>query len=131
MERYLGGEEIDQSRLIGDLRRRSGFVFLRIPAAAASAISESFEVATRGSSPPEHRLPECSRRRAAHRGPALACDPDGPPLAEVVKTTSDPTSAGVSLAWCFHHQARDATVHVSGHFSPSPTRPEFPGAAGK
>jgi elongation factor G len=48
----------------------------------------------------------------------LTCDPTGPLLAEVVKTTSDPYVGRVSLVRVFSGTVRsDMTVHVSGHFS--------------
>ena len=48
----------------------------------------------------------------------MSCDPKGPLLAEVVKTTSDPYVGRVSLVRVFSGTIRpDATVHVSGHFS--------------
>jgi elongation factor G len=48
----------------------------------------------------------------------LTCDPSGPLLAEVVKTTSDPYVGRVSVVRVFSGTIRpDATVHVSGHFS--------------
>jgi elongation factor G len=122
MERYLGGEEIDQEVLIGDLEKAvaRGSFFPVIPVCAGTGIGtlELLEVATRGfPSPPEHQLPEVFTPQGAPRRP-LPCDPDGPLLAEVVKTTSDPYVGRVSLVRVFSGTIRpDATVHVSGHLS--------------
>lgn len=122
MERYLGGEEIDQEVLIGDLEKAvaRGSFFPVIPVCAGTGIGtlELLEVAARGfPSPPEHQLPEVFTPQGAPRRP-LPCDPDGPLLAEVVKTTSDPYVGRVSLVRVFSGTIRpDATVHVSGHLS--------------
>ncbi|OMC38121.1 elongation factor G [Mycobacterium sp. GA-1841] len=122
MERYLGGEEIDEAVLIADLEKAvaRGSFFPVIPVCSGSGVGtlELLEVATRGfPSPPEHRLPEVFTANGVAREP-LACDPAGPLLAEVVKTTSDPYVGRVSLVRVFSGTIRpDATVHVSGHFS--------------
>ncbi|MBU9767269.1 elongation factor G-like protein EF-G2 [Mycobacterium sp. TNTM28] len=122
MERYLGGEEIDESVLIADLEKAvaRGSFFPAIPVCSGSGVGtlELLEVITRGfPSPPEHRLPEVFGVNGASRKP-MACDPSGPLLAEVVKTTSDPYVGRVSLVRVFSGTIRpDATVHVSGHFS--------------
>ncbi|MGV0743298.1 elongation factor G-like protein EF-G2 [Mycolicibacterium sp. XJ870] len=122
MERYLGGEEIDESVLIADLEKAvaRGSFFPVIPVCSNSGVGtlELVEVATRGfPAPPEHRLPEVFTPQGAPRKP-MTCDPAGPLLAEVVKTTSDPYVGRVSLVRVFSGTIRpDATVHVSGHFS--------------
>ncbi|MDH6195434.1 elongation factor G [Mycobacterium frederiksbergense] len=122
MERYLGGEEIDESVLIADLEKAvgRGSFFPVIPVCSGSGVGtqELLEIATRGfPAPPEHPLPEVFAASGAARKP-LSCDPAGPLLAEVVKTTWDPYVGRVSLVRVFSGTIRpDATVHVSGHFS--------------
>ncbi|MDV3123713.1 elongation factor G-like protein EF-G2 [Mycobacterium sp. 21AC1] len=122
MERYLGGEEIDQDVLVEDLEKAvaRGSFFPVLPVCSGTGVGtlELLDGATRGfPSPPEHRLPEVFTPQGAPRKP-LTCDPDGPLLAEVVKTTSDPYVGRVSLVRVFSGTIRpDATVHVSGHFS--------------
>ncbi len=122
MERYLGGEQIDEAVLIGDLEKAvaRGSFFPVIPVCAATGVGtrELLDVITAGfPSPPEHRLPEVFTPDGVART-ALTCDPDGQLLAEVVKTTSDPYVGRVSLARVFSGSIRpDMTVHVSGHFS--------------
>ena len=122
MERYLGGEEIDQSVLIDDLEEavaRASF-FPVIPACSGTGVGtlELLEIITSAfPSPPEHQLPEVFTPQGKARN-GLTCDQNGPLLAEVVKTTSDPYVGRVSLVRVFSGTIRpDATVHVSGHLS--------------
>jgi elongation factor G len=122
MERYLGGEEIDQSVLIGDLEKAvaQASFFPVIPVCSTTGVGthELLEIATSGfPAPAEHPMPEVFTPQGAPRQ-GLTCDPNGPLLAEVVKTTSDPYVGRVSLVRVFSGTIRpDATVHVSGHFS--------------
>ncbi|OBG34189.1 elongation factor G-like protein EF-G2 [Mycobacterium sp. E3198] len=122
MDRYLGGEAIDESVLIADLEKavaRASF-FPVIPVCSGTGVGtlELLEVATRGfPSPMEHPLPEVFTPNGATHA-TLACDADAPLLAEVVKTTSDPYVGRVSLVRVFSGTIRpDTTVHVSGHFA--------------
>ncbi len=122
MERYLGGESIDEAVLIEDLERavaRASF-FPVIPVCSSTGVGtlELLEVATRGfPSPMEHPLPEVFTPVGAPHA-TLECDVDAPLLAEVVKTTSDPYVGRVSLIRVFAGTIRpDTTVHVSGHFA--------------
>ncbi|HZA09707.1 elongation factor G-like protein EF-G2 [Mycobacterium sp.] len=122
MDRYLGGEQIDQSVLIDDLEKAvaRGSFFPVIPVCSGTAVGtlELLEIASKGfPSPLEHPLPEVFTPQGKSRT-GLTCDPDGPLLAEVVKTTSDPYVGRVSLVRVFAGTIRpDMTVHVSGHFT--------------
>ncbi|MDX1882464.1 elongation factor G-like protein EF-G2 [Mycolicibacterium sp. 120270] len=122
MERYLGGEEIDEKVLIEDLEKAvaRGSFFPVLPVCSTTTVGthELLEVITSGfPSPLEHPLPEVFTPQGKARD-KLTCDPNGPLLAEVVKTTSDPYVGRVSLVRVFSGTIRpDATVHVSGHFS--------------
>jgi elongation factor G len=122
LERYLGGEDIDKALLVGDLERAvaRGSFFPVLPVCANTGLgtTELLDLVVAGfPSPPEHPLPEVFSP-AGKPGPAITCDPDGPLVAEVVKTTSDPYVGRVSRVRVFSGTIRpDATVHVSGHFS--------------
>ena len=122
MERYLGGEAIDQTVLIDDLEKAvaRGSFYPVIPVCSTTGVGtkELLEIATSAfPSPPEHQLPEMFTPQGKALG-RLTCDPTGPLLAEVVKTTSDPYVGRVSLVRVFSGTIKpDATVHVSGHFS--------------
>ncbi len=122
MERYLGGETIDESVLIEDLERAvaRGSFFPVLPVCSGTGVGtlELLEIAIRGfPSPLEHPLPEVFTPQGAPHAD-LACDVGAPLLAEVVKTTSDPYVGRVSLVRVFSGTIKpDATVHVSGHFA--------------
>jgi elongation factor G len=122
MERYLGGEKIDEAVLIDDLEKAvaRGSFFPVIPVCSGTGVGtlELLEVATRGfPSPTEHPLPEVFTAQGA-AFTKVTCGSESPLLAEVVKTTSDPYVGRLSLVRVFSGTIRpDTTVHVSGHFS--------------
>ena len=122
MERYLGGEAVDRELLVKDLERAvargSFFPVLPVCATTGVGLTELLDMVVAGfPSPLEHPLPEVFSP-AGKLGPAISCDPDGPLVAEVVKTTSDQYVGRVSLVRVFSGTVRpDMTVHVSGHFS--------------
>jgi elongation factor G len=111
MDRYLSGESIDTKVLIADLEkavaRGSFYPVLLTSATTGLGMDELLEVITQAfPSPLEHPMPL----------PGLSCDPDGPLLAEVVKTTSDPYVGRISLVRVFSGTLRpDMPVHVAGH----------------
>jgi elongation factor G len=122
MDRYLGGEEIDKDSLVEDLERavaRGSFhPVIPVDSTTGTGATELLDLVVSGfPSPLEHTLPEVFTP-VGGRGPTISCDPDGPLVAEVVKTTTDPYVGRVSLVRVFSGTVvPDATVHVSGHFS--------------
>ncbi|MFJ9149473.1 elongation factor G-like protein EF-G2 [Streptomyces sp. NPDC102270] len=125
MDRYLGGEEIDFKTLVQDLERAvARGVFHPVLAAAPAADGarqglgtvELLELITGGFPTPfEHPTPGVTTIDGKLRE-IKACDTEGPLVAEVVKTASDPYVGRISLVRVFSGTLRpDVTVHVSGH----------------
>ena len=120
MDSYLSGEEIDPKSLIDDLEtavaRGTFYPVLAASAPHGVGMEELLEVITQAfPSPDEHPLPAVT---SVDGKPVtgLKSDPNGPLLAEVVKTTSDPYVGRVSLVRVFSGTLRpDTVVHVSGH----------------
>lgn len=122
MDRYVGGEEIDEKVLVDDLERavaRATF-FPVVPVCSVTGVgcAELLDLAVRAfPSPAEHPSPEVYLPSGAEAAP-IVCDPDGPLVAEVVKTTSDPYVGRLSLVRVFSGTlVAEQSVHVSGHFS--------------
>ncbi len=120
MDRYLGGEDIDPQILIDDLEKAvvRGHFYPVIPVCAETGVG--LDALLDGMvagfpSPLEHDLPVVTGVDGSPR-PPLTCDPDGPLVAEVVKTTIDRHVGRVSLVRVFSGTLRpEQTVHVSGH----------------
>ncbi|MEW2418616.1 elongation factor G-like protein EF-G2 [Streptomyces sp. NPDC046866] len=125
MDRYLAGEEIDLKTLVDDLERavaRGTFhpVLMAAPAAEGArqglGTVELLELITGGFPTPLERAPVAVTTPDGAERPDVTCDPDGPLVAEVVKTSSDPYVGRVSLVRVFSGTLRpEETVHVSGH----------------
>ena len=122
MDRYLGGEEIDEKVLVEDLERavaRATF-FPVVPVCSVTGVgcAELLDLATSAfPSPSEHPAPAVFTPAGAGAA-AITCDPGGPLVAEVVRTTSDPYVGRLSMVRVFSGTLRpDEPVHVSGHFS--------------
>ncbi|MFF9393792.1 elongation factor G-like protein EF-G2 [Streptomyces griseoluteus] len=125
MDRYLGGEQVDVKTLVEDLEcavARGTFhpVLAAAPAAEGArqglGTVELLELITRGfPTPSEHPLPDVTDLGGTPRE-LSPCDTEGPLVAEVVKTSSDPYVGRLSLVRVFSGTLRpDDTVHVSGH----------------
>jgi elongation factor G len=129
MDRYLGGEQIDVKVLIDDLETAvaRGHFYPVLPVGAVAREGEDdtavrvgavelLELMTKAfPAPGEHSIPAVTTPDGAPKEP-LACDPAGPLVAEVVKTTSDPYVGRISLVRVFSGTLRpEQPVHVSGH----------------
>ncbi|WP_440901420.1 elongation factor G-like protein EF-G2 [Actinosynnema sp.] len=120
LERYLGGKVVEQATLVADLEKavaRAAFHPV-IPVCATTGVGlpELLDGISRAfPSPLEHPLPEVTGVDGAPR-PRLAVDPDGPLVAEVVRTAVDSFVGRVSLVRVFSGTLRpERAVHVSGH----------------
>ncbi|MFC4562139.1 elongation factor G-like protein EF-G2 [Nocardiopsis mangrovi] len=120
MDRYMEGADLDPDMLIADLETavaRGGLhPVLPVSAVHGAGIRELLRELPRATPcPAERRLPEVATVDG-RPVEGLSCDPDGPLLAEVVKTVSDPYVGRVSLVRVFSGTLRpDTVVHVSGH----------------
>ncbi len=120
MDAYLSGEEIDPKGLIEDLEkavaRGSFYPVLASSSPHGIGMAELLEVMTQAfPAPGEHPLPTVTTLDGKPVT-GLGSDPDGPLLAEVVKTTADPYVGRVSLVRVFSGTLRpDVGIHVSGH----------------
>jgi len=120
MERYLSGEEIENEVIIDDLEKAvaRGTFYPVIPVCAETKVGLDalLEVLTSGfPSPLEHNVPAVTTVDGAAHDP-LTARPDGPLVAEVVKTTIDSYVGRVSLVRVFSGTLRpEQPVHISGH----------------
>ncbi len=120
MDRYLSGEVIDQKVLIDDLEKAvaQGTFYPVIPVSSPLGIGleELLELMTQAfPAPDEHPMPAVTTPDGKSVS-GIKAEADGPLLAEVVKTASDPYVGRISLVRVFSGTLRpDMTVHVSGH----------------
>jgi elongation factor G len=120
MDRYLSGEQIETSVIIDDLEKAvaNGSFYPVIPVCAETRVGLDalLEILTSAfPSPLEHNLPVVAGVTGDPHAP-LSCDPNGPLVAEVVKTTVDPYVGRVSLVRVFSGTLRPETAaHISGH----------------
>jgi elongation factor G len=129
LDRYLDGEVLDPDLLHTDLHTAVARGHLH-PALGASALAgvgldELLAFLTAAfPSPLEHPLPPVTSPDGSPVLPAT-CDPDGPLLAEVVKTTTDAHLGRISFVRVFSGTLRpDSAVHVCGHGAGGPWQRE-------
>jgi len=120
LDRYLEGEPIETDTVIEDLKaavaKASFFPVLPVSPSTGAGLEEVLELIEQAfPSPALRTLPSVTAPDGGEWG-QLRCDPDGPLVAEVVRTSSDPYVGRLSMVRVFSGTLRpDETVHVSGH----------------
>jgi elongation factor G len=120
LDRHLSGEQIDLGIVLPDLRAAvaTARFFPIIPAHAPTGmgIEGLFELFEQGfPSPVSAPLPTIYKPSGDAFGP-VSVDPEGPLVAEVVRTTSDPFTGRQSLVRVFSGTlSPDTQLHVCGH----------------
>jgi elongation factor G len=120
MDRYLEGEQIEAETLIDDLEtavaRGSFHPVIPVCAQTGVGVAELLEALIGAfPSPLEHPLAAVTDLSGTDQG-KLTADPDGPLVAEVVRTAVDSYVGRVSLVRVFSGTLRpERPAHISGH----------------
>lgn len=120
MDRYLAGEELSVADLVADLEtavaRGAFHPVLCVAPLTGLGVPELLDLLVAAFPSPCERPCPAATRPDGRPVPALGCDPDGPLVAEVVRTTTDPWLGRLSLVRVFSGTLRpDVPLHVSGH----------------
>ncbi len=122
MDRYMSGEPIEFDLMVDDLEtavaRGTFFPVIPLGAGTGLGLEELLEI-IRGAfpAPAEHPIPPVFTT-AGKAVDGIRCNPGGPLVAEIVKTTSDPYVGRISMVRVFSGTLKpDLAVHVSGHLS--------------
>lgn len=120
MDRYLAGNRISYGQLVDDLERavaRGSFypVAATVPSTGLGA-RQLVELLVRALPAPHEHVPPVVTGPEGEPREAITCDPAGPLVAEVVKTTTDPYVGRSSLVRVFSGTLHPSDqVHVIGH----------------
>ena len=120
LERHLAGEEIEFATVAADLRAAIAtarfYPIVPTHAPTGLGIEGLFDLFEQGFPSPAAAAMPNVLSADGRPFPGLSCDPDGPLVAEVVRTTSDPFVGRLSLVRVFSGTlGPDTPLHVSGH----------------
>jgi elongation factor G len=129
LERYLDGESLGLDVLIDDLEtavaRGTFYPVLPVCAANGLGLGELLEVLSGGFPSPAETDPPAVMALYGGSTPPLSCDPHGPLLAEIVRTSVDPYVGRLSILRVFSGTlTSDTAVHISGHGGSSRGHPD-------
>ena len=129
LERYLGGEDVGLDVLIDDLEtsvaRGTFYPVIPVCAGTGMGLGELLELLTGGFPSPAELEPPAAQQLDGGPGPRLSCDPDGPLVGEIVRTTVDPYQGRLSIVRLFSGTLLPETaVHISGHGGQSRGHPD-------
>lgn len=128
METYLEGGEIELDAILEDVRTsvRTARFFPIFPVHTPTGVGvqQLERMFIKGfPSPADVELPTITTPDGGDFGP-VSCDPEGPLVAEVIRTTTDPYVGRLSVVRVFSGTLRpDDQVHISGHLSEFAGRP--------
>ena len=119
LERYLGGEEVGfeivEAALLEAVARGSFHPVIPVSVDTGAGIDVLLHLVTAAFPPPRRRPMPAVFTTAGKVAPRLTGDPEGPLVAEVVRTLSDPYVGHIALVRVFSGTLTpDETVHVSG-----------------
>ncbi|HEU5268236.1 MAG TPA: elongation factor G-like protein EF-G2 [Jatrophihabitans sp.] len=120
LDRYLSGDEIEFDVLVDDLEtavaRATFFPMLPVCAGTSVGLGQLLELVVGGFPPPVERpLPPVQPLYGVDTT-LDGCNPDGPLLAEVVRTSVDPYLGRLSVLRVFSGTLTPETaIHISGH----------------
>jgi elongation factor G len=120
LERYLSGEEIELDVLIHDLEtavaRGTFFPVLPVCSLTGLGLNELLEVLVGGFPSPVEHEPPAVQHADGTSAATLKCDPDGPLLGEVIRTSIDPYLGRLSVVRLFSGTlVPETSIHVAGH----------------
>lgn len=120
LDRYLEGEDIDfqviETALLTAVANASFHPVIPLSVHSGAGVDVLLHLIEAAFPPPTRRPSPKAYTIQGAPGPEITADPDGPLVAEVVKTTSDAYVGSVALVRVFSGTLRqDQTVHVSGH----------------
>lgn len=120
MERYLSGEQLAVDQVRDDLLKATSrarfFPVIPVQVSNGVGVEELFSLVEHGLPTPVEKAVPTVTTPDGQDLLEVACDPEGPLVAQVIRTTSDPYAGRQSMVRIYSGTLRtDDVVHVCGH----------------